>query len=141
MDIVDRFLKYRESGDVELLIASDINIERQNLNVIVIQILAWLKLEHKRSLWIAEGKKTNLKPYKMELQFSWCTDLKQLVEKEKIFQNYFKIKNGGLYLSDLITEQEKEMIRKKAYENYNPPEHIYRRKRIVEDINSHKCTD
>ena len=65
MDIVGQLLSYRENSDIKLLITSDIAIEQQNLNVIVIEILSWLKLEHKRSIWINEGKKTSFKPLKI----------------------------------------------------------------------------
>ena len=54
------------------------------------------------------------------MQYSWCADLSKLVVMEKIFHEYFKIENGNLNFSDIITEQEKEIARKKAYENYNP---------------------
>ena len=120
MDIVDKLLQYRKDNDAKLLITSDIEVSQENLNVIVIEILAWLKLEHKRRIWITGGKKTSLKPLKINMQFSWCADLSQLVEKEKFFQKYFQIENENLYLSDLISEKEKEALREKAYKNYSP---------------------
>ena len=89
MDIVDKLLIYRENSDIKLLIASDTDIEQQNLNVIVIEILSWLKLEHKRGIWINEGKKTSFKPLKINSYYTWCIDLKRLVIQESIFQRYF----------------------------------------------------
>ena len=120
MDIVDQLLDYRKSSDKKLLITSDINIAQENLNVIVIEILAWLRLEYKRYIWVKEGKKTSLKPLKVKMQYSWCVDLCQLVAKERTFQKYFKIENGNLYFSDAITEQQKNEAREKAYKYYNP---------------------
>ena len=76
MDIVSRLMSYRENSDIKSIIKSDIAIEQQNLNVIVIEILSWLKLEHKRSIWVSEGKRISLKPLKINLQYSWCVDLK-----------------------------------------------------------------
>lgn len=57
MDVVDLLLEYMKTGDVKLLIESDMEFEKVNLNVIVVEILDWLRLEYKRSMWIAEGKK------------------------------------------------------------------------------------
>ncbi|MDE6759163.1 MAG: hypothetical protein K2J90_00620 [Lachnospiraceae bacterium] len=124
MDIVDSFLRYIETRNRKLLITSDVEIEPKNLIVITVDILAWLKLEHKRTLWMAEGKKTCLKPLKLDMQCSWCLDLNQLVEKEREFQLYFKIENGYLNFSDHVTEVEREALREKAFQNYNPPKHV-----------------
>lgn len=120
MDIIDLLLRYRKSNNIKLLITSDIEIDKEDLNVIVIEILAWLKLEHKRSMWILEGKKNCLKPLKINMQYSWCITLNYLVKKEKLFRDYFIIKDGNLYFSDLVTEHNRKMIRAKAYKNYNP---------------------
>lgn len=57
MDIIDLMLDFRKNGCVDQL--TNIDISKDNLNVIVVNILSWLKLEYKRSLWIAEGKKQN----------------------------------------------------------------------------------
>ena len=129
MDIVSRLMSYRENSDIKSIIKSDIAIEQQNLNVIVIEILSWLKLEHKRSIWVSEGKRISLKPLKINLQYAWCVDLKKLVEQEIMFQKYFKIEKGEFSFSDDITEHERKIIRQKAYENYTPQKHSYVRMR------------
>lgn len=120
MDIVDKLLTYRENNDIKLLITSDTRIEQQNLNVIVIEILSWLKLEHKRGIWINQGKKKSFKPLKINSHYSWCVDLKRLVIQENVFKRYFKIENDNFDFRDAITESEREILRKKAYENYTP---------------------
>lgn len=120
MDIVSRLMSYRENSDIKSIIKSDIAIEQHNLNVIVIEILSWLKLEHKRSIWVSEGKRISLKPLKINLQYAWCVDLKKLVEQEIMFQKYFKIEKGEFSFSDDITEHERKIIRQNAYENYTP---------------------
>ncbi len=120
MDIVNQLLKYRENSDSKLLITSDTAIEQQNLNVIVIEILSWLKLEYKRGIWISEGKKTSFKPLKINMHYSWCIDLERLVTQEELFQKYFKIKNAEFDFRNEITERERAVLRKKAYENYAP---------------------
>lgn len=120
MDIVDKLLTYRENNDIKLLITSDMRIEQQNLNVIVIEILSWLKLEHKRGIWINQGKKNSFKPLKINSHYSWSVDLKRLVIQENVFKRYFKIENDNFDFRDAITESEREILRKKAYENYTP---------------------
>lgn len=57
MHIIDELLKYWGSKDKKALMTTDIQISNYEMNVVVIKILSWLKLEHKRSLWKAEGKK------------------------------------------------------------------------------------
>ncbi len=118
-DIVDRLLYYMETRNRKLLITSDMEMEPSNLAVITIEILAWLKLEHKRTMWMAEGKKTCLKPFKLK-QCPWCLDLCRLVEKEREFQLYFNIENGYFNFSDNVTEVERKILRKKAFQNFNP---------------------
>ena len=69
-------------------------------------------------IWINQGKKTNLKPLKINSYYSWCVDLKRLVIQESVFKRYFKIENNDFDFRDAITESEREVLRKKAYENY-----------------------
>lgn len=123
MDLVDVMLQYRVTGNKGLLITSDLEIDKQNLNVIVVKILSWLKLEHKRSMWISDGRKTCLKPLLLDIQYPWCRGLYTLVEREPLFQNNFSIKNGRFDFSALVSEQDRIIIREKAYENYNPKKH------------------
>ena len=123
MDIVDLMLQYRKTGEPQLLITSDLEINKDNLNTIVIEILGWLKLENKRNMWILQGKKTCFKPLKMNMQYPWCIDLYTLVEKEKLFHENFSIKNNDFDFSEFISEEDKTVLREKAYKNYNPQKH------------------
>ena len=56
--------------------------------------------------------------------FPWCANLYQLVENEKLFHDYFSIKEGKFDFADEVSEEEKIMAREKAYQNYNPQKHI-----------------
>ena len=113
-------IEYRKTGNKRLLVNSEYNIEKENLNVIVLEILSWLKLEHKRSLWMAQGRKRCLKPLQLNMQYSWSKDLCMLVEKEKLFHEYFRIKDGKFEFSDEVREEDKIEMRRLAYNNYNP---------------------
>lgn len=123
MNIVDRMVEYRKTGDEKILITSDYGIDKQNLNVIVINILSWLRLEHERSIWIAQGRKTCLKSLELNMRYLWCAGLRTLVEREKMFYEYFSIKESKFNFSDWVAEDIKIEARKLAYENYNPQKH------------------
>lgn len=123
MNIVDNLLNYLNDKDKTVLITTDIQISSYELNVVVIKILSWLKLEYKRSLWIAEGKKSCYKPLDVDIHHSWGTNLHRLIEKEKVFYEFFSIKDGKFDFLDTITEEERAIAREKAYQNYNPQKH------------------
>lgn len=123
MNIIDELLEYMESKDKKILITTDIQINDAELNIVVIKILSWLKLEHKRSIWISEGKKTCFKPLEVNMQYPWCANLYKLVEKEKLFHDYFIIEEGKFGFSDSVTENDKTVAREMAYKHYNPQKH------------------
>lgn len=47
MNIIDSLLDYMKYNDKKILITTDIKISNSELNVVVIKILSWLKLEHR----------------------------------------------------------------------------------------------
>ncbi len=65
-------------------------------------------------------KKTSLKPLILNDDFTWCKNLKALVEKEDIFKANFKIINNMFDFSENISTDEKHNIREKAFKEYNP---------------------
>lgn len=123
MSIIDKLLIYLENRDKKGLITTDNQISNIELNVVVIKILSWLKLEHKRGIWIAEGKNKCFKPLEVDMQYPWCANLYKLVEEEKLFHDYFSIKDGKFDFSDAVSEEDKTIEREKAYQNYNPQKH------------------
>lgn len=121
MDIIDLMLDFRKNGCVEQL--TNIDISKDNLNVIVVNILSWLKLEYKRSLWIAEGKKTERKPLELKENYSWCADLKRLIAGTKVFSAYFRVDENKVTFAKDIPLEEQDRLREKAYSVYNPQMH------------------
>ena len=117
-DMIDLMLEFRKSGDMTLLITSNFKIEKKILNVIVINILDWLELEHKRSIWISQGRPTCLKPLQINMKYLWCKNLYRLVKEEKLFQEYFSVNEKYLTFSDLVPEDERIRIREKTYQFY-----------------------
>lgn len=57
------------------------------------------------------------------MQYPWSRDLCMLVEKEKLFYEYFRIKDGKFEFSDKVKEEDKIEMRRLAYNNYNPQKH------------------
>lgn len=123
MSIIDELLNYLKDRDKKILITTDIQISNSELNVVVVKILSWLKLEYKRSIWRAEGKKNCFKPLEVDVKYPWCINLYKLVEKEKLFYDYFSIKDGKFDFSETVSEEDKTIAREKVYENYSPQKH------------------
>ncbi|GFI04169.1 hypothetical protein IMSAGC005_03021 [Lachnospiraceae bacterium] len=124
MSIIDKLLIYLKYKDKEELITRDIKISDVELNVVVIKILSWLKLEYKRSIWMIEGKNKCFKPLEVDTKYPWCVNLCKLVEKEKFFHDNFSIKNGKFDFSDTVSEEDKAIAREEVFQNYNPQKHI-----------------
>lgn len=118
MDIVGAMLKYMEVKDKRILV-KNIQISDYELTVVV-KILPWLKLEHKRSIWISQGKRNRFKPLEIDMRYPWCANLYKLVENESLFQDCFFIKNSKFGFLDSVSEEDRRKAREKAYQNYNP---------------------
>ena len=118
MDIVGAMLKYMEVKDKRILV-KNIQISDYELTVVV-KILSWLKLEHKRSIWISQGKRNRFKPLEIDMRYPWCANLYKLVENESLFQDCFFIKNSKFSFLDSVSEEDRRKAREKAYQNYNP---------------------
>ena len=119
MNIVDLLIEFRITQNKEILGNVDW-IEQENLNVIAIEILSWLKLERKRELWIEEGKKTSQKPMELEMKYPWCNDLVKLLQTESPLSDVFCVKGNQLGFKENISEESIHELRRLAYEKYNP---------------------
>ena len=119
MDIVGAMLKYMEVKDKRILV-KNIQISDYELTVVVVKILLWLKLEHKRSIWISQGKRNRFKPLEIDMRYPWYANLYKLVENESLFQDCFLIKNSKFGFLDSVSEEDRRKAREKAYQNYNP---------------------
>ena len=119
MDIVDALLEYKKIHNPKILVKEcEYNIV--DLNVMVTEILSWLKLERKREIWIEQGKKIKLRNMSVNLNYPWCLDLIRYTNEDTIFAQYFAISEGTLEFKNEISEEQKKALREKAYKNYNP---------------------
>lgn len=121
MDIIDLMIEYRKDGSADQLAGAEIC--KDNLNGIIVNILSWLKLEYKRSLWLAQGKKTKLKPLELNEDYSWCIDLKKMIQNTKVFSKYFAADGNKVVFAKEIPIEEQNRLREKAYYSFNPQMH------------------
>ena len=88
MNIVEVLINYRETQNTTVL--GDVSgTDSQELNVIVVEILSWLKLQRKRELWLEQGRKTSLKPMELNVSFPWCKTLLDLLKRNNVFSETF----------------------------------------------------
>lgn len=119
MNIVDKLVEYYKNRDAAVL-GSLPMIEAENLIVIVIELLSWLKLERKREMWQEQGKKVKNKPMNLNLDYPWSNDLIKILELDNPFAEVFYIKNNTLAFKDNISDDYIREARLLAYEKYNP---------------------
>ena len=110
--------------DRKILITTELQMDNKDLHVVVIKRLSWLRLEHKRTLWIAEGRKTCLKPLDIDMRYPWCVDLGIHIDNEKLFYDTFSIKDRKFDFSDAVSEADRKKKKKKVYQNHIPKKHV-----------------
>ena len=118
MNIVDIIIECYETGTSKDLYLQEHS--SRDVRVVMIELLTWLKLEHKREVWINDGKKTNLKPLLLNDNYPWCRDLKSIIAKENILSQYFSIIGDEFDFADSIPEEYRMRARVRAFEYYNP---------------------
>lgn len=120
MNISDILLEFRKTQNITLLECTNMNISNEDLNVISIEILSWLKLEYKRTLWAKEGRRISLKPLRLISTYSWCNSLTELMGSDNIFSQVFEITDRNLDFKSEIEEEYMMTARRIAFEKYNP---------------------
>ena len=118
--IVNIIIQYINAQDPKCIVKKTHIEDKTTLNSVCFEILAWLKLERKRELWISEGRKTSLKPLKLNTEYTWCVLLAQLVEHEDLFNETFEIINNQLFLKANLSPEIQSQIRNDAFVLYNP---------------------
>lgn len=116
MNIVDKLIEYRNTRNADIFGS----IESDNLIVIVTELLSWLKLERKREIWIEQGRKTKLKPLKLNMSYSWCNDLVKILQADNLLAEVFCVEDRSVTFKDSIASEYIHEARRKAYDNYNP---------------------
>ena len=120
MNIVDKLIEFNTTRDRAALgVTSD--IEQRTLVVIANDILAWLKLERKRELWIEQGKAIAHKPLELNMDYPWCKDLERLLNEDNPLAEEFCIKDNCLTFKDGVSDDYIHEAMALAFEKYNPP--------------------
>lgn len=119
-DIVDLIIECYEKGVLSSSFSCSRELSSEDVRVVMIEILSWLKLEHKRELWLKEGKRTGMKPLLLDQNYLWCKNLRGIVSEEGLFNQYFCINGNQFNFSSNIMEDERKEARKKAFDYYNP---------------------
>ena len=119
MNIVDKLIEYRDTQNSAVL-GNVSNADNEELNVIAIEILSWLKLQRKRELWLEQGRKTFLKPMELNMSFPWCKTLVALLENNNVFSEAFSADGNYLNVRGDISEEIAREMRVSADEKYNP---------------------
>ncbi len=95
-----------------------------SLILIIDNILSWLRLGYKRELWKQEKRYVKQKPLDINLKYVWCKILKELTEKDSRFCEYFSITDKQFDFRHIVTEKERIVIMKLAYDNFKPKQLI-----------------
>ena len=119
-DIVKKIINYLEIQNPSVIINKSHVDNLETLNCVCFEILAWLKLERKREIWISEGKKTCLKPLELNSKYEWCNLLMLIIQNEPLFHETFEIKDDKLFLQNDLSDETKTQIRNDAFQLYNP---------------------
>lgn len=91
------------------------------LRTVSINILRWAKLEHKRTLWMQQGRPTKHKPMQLSYEcYPWEEYLRELVSNNSEFRSLFKICGNMLLFADNVSSKERAELCEFAYREFNP---------------------
>lgn len=123
--LIDGLIKYLNTAiTTSILIDAEKKVGEKFLRVISVNIIDWLRLEHKRNLWIKEGKVSISKPLKLNYNYPWCQYLKKLIKEDVNFGMCFTIQEDEFYYNERIDNDTREKACTLAMENYRPIEFI-----------------
>lgn len=118
--LIKDIISFVSTRDITIIAKDRNGCEYDKFIIIATEILGWLKLEYKRTLWKKERKYVKQKPLKLNFNYPWCNQIKDIVEKNDRFKQFFTIDGINLDFSETVTEEEKAKIRKYVYDNYEP---------------------
>lgn len=118
--LVRDIISFIATRNTEAVFMSTCDFDNDKFITIAIEILGWLRLEQKRTLWKQEKKYVKHKPLTLNYDYPWCRQLKQIVEQDERFKKNFAIQGSSFDFSEDISESEKAKIREFVYKNYLP---------------------
>ncbi len=118
--LIKDIINFLSTRDISMIAKDGNDCEYDKFITISTEILGWLKLEHKRELWKQERKYVKQKPLKLNFDYPWCNQMKDIVEKNERFKQFFTIVGTNFDFSKIVTEEEKQKVRKYVCDNYEP---------------------
>lgn len=118
--LINDIMSFISTRDISIIVKDGKNCEYDRFVTIATEILGWLKEEHKRTLWKQEKRYVKQKPLNLNFNYPWCSQIKNLVEKNERFKQFFTIEGTSFDFSKTVTEDEKAKVRKYVYDNYKP---------------------
>ena len=113
MQIINDMLVFINKNKIpESLVKIEKTIGRNELRVVSIKILSWLK---------AQNRTSNKILLSMKNEYDWCKNLKRWLTDDKFLANIFYIHNNKCDFLPTVNEDIRAEIRKKVDQNYNPP--------------------
>ena len=119
-ELINKLFVYLKTRDNSILLTATTSNRIKKLDIIILNILDWMKLERKRSTWIEEGRKVAHKPMEINFDYPWCKELSEILKNEEIFNINFKITDKGFEFADSISENEREKARETVFNRYKP---------------------
>ena len=120
-DLITDMLKYHSSeGSMDTLLDGYYleSVDMQSFNVMIIDVLSWLRLGYQRELWKKEKKYVKQKPLDINLKYPWCKILKELTETNARFHKYFFITDKKFDFRESVTNEERVNAMKLVYDKF-----------------------
>ena len=121
-------IEFYSTKDINALGLSNNDYSNEMFGV-VLHIIEWLRLEYKRSQWIAQGKTVIHRPLELpsDLNIGWVKAMIILINENELMNQYFEVINNQLNFKSNISEEEKDTIRKEISDNVTFEPHYYRK--------------
>ena len=119
MNLTEKLIQFDKTGDPNTFNTSK-HYTFSECRGVYIELISWLKLEHKRFLWKNEGRPTWSKPHILSPEAEFTRLIPDFINSDETFRHTLKITGDKLYFSDEISEEEIRIITKAAFDYYNP---------------------
>ncbi len=115
-DLVEMYNDYRtkQEGSIKEVFCLNNHYDIEEFNTSVITLFDWVRLEYKRDIWIASGRRVKHKNLIIP-NYGWCQTLRKIVIEEPAFSRYFEVDGVEIRFSSLLSESDRlEFCRKSA---------------------------
>lgn len=120
IELIQDILEYKQTRDMDLWLSKHPCMfeDIESFGVMITDILAWFRLGYKRELWKKEGKRVKQKPLEINLNYPWCSILKDITENDSQFSKYFYVTSNKFDFKETVSEEERIRAMELVYNNY-----------------------